>query len=100
MPDTFFGANQRQDLGIWVQFDIEAGVIPLGECPAHLRQPVSLGIAVVWGVLGRRQQPVYDWLRGWNVRVTDAKCHHVDPGGALLSDDPRDLNERIRGQFP
>ena len=100
VADALFGADQRQDFGIRVQLDVETGVVPLSEGAAHLRQAVGLRIPVVWGMLGRRQQPVDDGLRGGYVGVTDAEGNHVGPGGTLLSDDPRDLNERIGGQFP
>ena len=33
-------------------------------------------------------------------KFADATGDHIYPGGALLGDDPRDLNKRIGGQSP
>ena len=100
MADALLGPDQGENLGVGVELDAEAIVVPFGYGPAHLRQSVGLGVAVVGRILRCRQQTVDDGLRRGNVRVADAEGHHVGPGGPLGRDDAGDLHEGIGRQFP
>ena len=95
VADAFLGTDQRQHLGVRVQLDAEAVVVPLGDGPPHFRKAVGLRVAVVGRVLRRRQQPVNDRLRRGDVGVADAEGHHVGPGGPLGRNDAGDLHEGI-----
>ena len=97
--DALLGPDQRQHLGIGIEFDPEALAIPVRDRHPQLPEAVVVGIAVVRRLLGRLLQCPHDVLGCGEVGVANPEADDVVSLRPLLGDAAVHLGKQIGGQL-
>lgn len=75
--DALFGADGNNGLGLGVDVDVVASLVPVGDGTAKARDSAREGVAMGLGLLGRLDELIYDGFGGRTVGVTHTEIDDV-----------------------
>jgi len=79
VTDSLFGSDERENLCLRVEFDLEPGTIPLSKGLSEFRQAAVRSVVVVPDVVQSLLRGPDDVLRRLKVRVADSQVNKVYP---------------------
>ena len=99
MANALLGPDEIQGLGVRVERQPEAALVPVGHRLAELGQALGFRVAVVGRLPRARLQRVENGIRRRHVRIANAERDHVDSAGLLLGNGSRNADEKVRWQL-